>query len=112
MGWMSAALAGGGLLGAGIGKSIATNSIGAGVITPTGEVVKTDPLDYIMGITKQEAQQSSVTKSSSTDSAKAPLTQEQGEIIIAQLKNAPTSDTFETMTRDLIKATKNVGKQV
>tara|TARA_Y100001963_G_scaffold104689_1_gene144353 strand:- start:53 stop:1753 length:1701 start_codon:yes stop_codon:yes gene_type:complete len=112
MGWMSAALIGGGLLGAGIGKTIATNSIGAGVITPTGEVVKTDPLDYIMGITKQEAQQSSVTKSSSTDPAKAPLTQEQGEIIIAQLKNAPTSSTFETMTRDLIKATKNVGKQV
>ena len=112
--WTLLGMTTGGAVGMAAGKALAGSGekIGAGVITPKGEVVHTDPMDYIMGITKQEAQQSSAIKSSSTEPAKAPLTQEQGEIIISHLKNAPTSDTFETMTRDLINATKKVGTQV
>ena len=111
--WTLARMAAGGLAGMAAGSALASSGeqIGAGVITPTGKVIKTDPMDYMMGITKQEAQQSSALGTAAGQSKVVSLTKDQGDEIITLLRKMPTAYLAESLSGQQVSATKKVGQQ-
>jgi hypothetical protein len=113
IGYMAAGLTAGALIGGGIGKSIASDSIGQGVITPTGQVVKTDPMDYGLFGTEQEFKKGAGSQRGSGVDNKLLgdlVTETRNTNIL--LSKLPTYLQSEELSRDQVSATKKVGQQI
>jgi len=108
-----AAFLGGGVVGGAAGYkigSVASKSIGQGVITPDGTIVQTDPRDFIMAGTASELT-ASRTKSGAMGTDNKKLIAQNDEIITL-LRKMPTYLQSEEFSRDQVSATKKVGLQI
>lgn len=110
------AMVAGGIAGAAAGAavaSVATKSIGQGVITPTGQVVKTDPMDYGLFGTEQEFKKGAGSQRGSGVDNKLLgdlITETRNTNIL--LSKLPTYLQSEEFSRDQVSATKKVGLQI
>ncbi len=101
----------GGAAGYGIG-SVASKSIGGGVITPTGQVVQTDPRDYLMAGTASELSSPMKGQDSAQSREQAVRDKkkiEQNDEIITLLRKMPTAYLTEQLSGNQVSATKKVG---
>ena len=114
--WTLAGMVAGGSAGYTAGTALANTGgeeIGQGVITPTGQVVKTDPMDYGLFGTGQEFKKGAGSQRGSGVDNKLLgdlVTETRNTNIL--LSKLPTYLQSEELSRDQVSATKKVGQQI